>query len=185
MSKQEGPSSSPFRLRSLLEPHEEGQTFPPTVRLWGWAVSTALVTGMVSGVLRGARLGYARGMAACKMQGITGERVRPFVRSFMQAEMARGGLVQGGRLGAFVACFLGADVVALQYHQIAGPAAPAIGGALAAGVVTARRGAVALSGAVLLGGLMGLAFGVVRSGFGESYTAAIERLFAEKETEKD
>ena len=171
--------STGFRLRSLVEPHHKGDTFPPAVQLWGWAVSTALVTGMVSGLLRGARLGYARGMAACKMQGIAGDRVRPLVRSFMQAEMARGGLVQGARLGAFVACFLGADVVALEYDRISGPVAPAIGGAVAAGLLSVRRGATAFSGAVALGAMMGLAFGVARLGLGESYNAAMERLFAD------
>lgn len=58
-----------FRLASLFERHkEDAAPFPSEVQLWGWATSAALATGLLSGALRGARLGHARGMAAAKTQ---------------------------------------------------------------------------------------------------------------------
>ncbi len=174
-----GREEKPFRLRSLIEPYDEDAVYPPTVQLWGWATSAALMTGMISGLLRGARMGYARGMAACKMQGIEAQYQKSLVRSYMHAEMAKTSLSQGGRLGLFVALLMGVDVLALEYKSIAGPMAPAIGGGLAAAVLTARKGPTVFAASVGLGAGMGLAFGTMRWGLGDWYKEAIDAIFPE------
>ena len=72
------------------------------------------------------------------------EHVRPLAAAYMHGEMAKQSLVTGARLGLFVGCLLGVDVVALEYPALSGPIAPAIGAATAALLVTARRGATVM-----------------------------------------
>lgn len=66
------------------------------------------------------------------------------VSGYMQGEMARQSLSTGGKLGLFVGCLLGVDVIGLEHPKVSGPVAPAIGAAVAALIVTARKGTTAI-----------------------------------------
>ena len=104
------PSPEPFKVSSLLRQREPGAApmiVPPEVDLWAWAASASLVTGMVTGAMRGSRLGWARAQAAIKMQGVAKHQQRALISTLMYGEMIRSSLKTGTRLGVFVACFLG------------------------------------------------------------------------------
>ena len=176
--------SGGFRVKDLFrlrEPDDPPDVFPAEVNLWGYATTVALSTGLIAGLLRGARQGYAIGRARAKVQGVDAAREKKFVSSMMMSEAVRSSLREGLGMGLFVAGLLGADVVALEHEWLRGPAAPAVGGALAAAVRTARRGKTAWTGAVVMGGMMGLVFGLVRQGFGERYSEFVKREFGSQQ----
>jgi hypothetical protein len=189
-----------FQLRDEEDPDDD---WPPEVNLWVWATSTAAVTGtfccflfflvfsflilspfcgagLISGGMRGARMGYARAMAAIKMRGIAQPHRRSMISTLMYGEMARTALATGGKLGLFVGCLLGVDIVGLEHEAIAGPGAPAIGGFVAGLLIAARKGPTAAVSSSMLGGMMGLSFGLLRYGLGDYYQDALKMIFPTK-----
>lgn len=103
--------TSQFKLSSLFRRHEpeDGPSLvpPPELHLWVWATSASLASGLLSGALRGSRLGWARAQAIIHSQGIDRAQRRPLIASLMYGEMARSALRTGGRLSLFVGCLLG------------------------------------------------------------------------------
>lgn len=178
---------SGFQVSDLFRRREADalpEDFPPEVNLWGYATTAALGTGLVAGLFRGARQGYALGRARAQVQRLDPAREKKFVSGMMMGEAVRGSLKEGLGMGLFVASMLGADVLALEHDSLKGPGAPAAGGALAAAVLTARKGATAWTAAVVMGGMLGLVFGLVRQGLGETYSGFVEREFGSKPQEQ-
>ena len=131
--------------------------------------------------MRGARLGYARAMAAIKTRGIAQPHRRSFISTLMYGEMSKTALSTGGKLGLFVGCLLGVDIIGLEYSAVSGPVAPALGGFTAGLIMTVRKGVTPAVSASLLGAMMGLSFGLMRYGLGHYYEDALAMIFASKD----
>ena len=160
-------SGGGFRVKDLFrrrEPDDPPDNFPPEVNLWGYATRVALSTGLIAGFLRGARQGYALGRARAKVQGVDAAKEKKFVKldddeRVGARQFARGswhGSLCDGTAGSRCGC-VGIRVAARTRCSRGGRSA---GGG---GADCEERGA-AWTGAVVMGGMMGLVFGLVRQG---------------------